>query len=150
MLGFPLSGELLVEELGIVGEDPACGLENLVGTPAVAVEYDGPLDREILAESHQHPGVRAGPGEDGLLLIADGEDVSMWRRAPLQDFVLCGVQILEFVHEQVIPPCSDGVRDVFPLAEQLKGLADEVVEVDRIPSRKMRGVVSVERLVSCG
>src|SRR5260370_21477439 len=150
MLGFPFSGELLGEERGILGGDPARGLENRVRATTVAVEHKGPLDPEILAEPNQYPRVRAGPREDGLLVIADREDVAMWCRDPLQDFVLCRVEILEFVHELVIPPCSDGVRDVFPLAEQRKGLADEVVEVERIPSRELRGVVSVERLVSCG
>ena len=147
VLGRPLGHESLVEQVRILGEDTARGLEDLVRAAAVAVEHDGLRDPEVLAEPAEHSRIGAGPGEDRLLVIPDREEVAMGRREPLQDLVLCRVQILELVHEQVVPPRGDGVGDVPALAEQRRSPRDEVVEVEHVAARQVGRVLPVHRLV---
>jgi hypothetical protein len=73
--------------------------------------------------------VGAGPGVDGLLLVADGEDVTVIAPDLADDLVLERIEILELVHEHIVPARAHAVHDV-RVGEQLGSPDDERVEVD--------------------
>ena len=67
-----------------------------------------------------------------MLIVPDGEEVAVRRREPLQDLVLDWVQVLEFVHQEVVPARRDDVRDLGLAPEQLARARDQVVEVEQV------------------
>ena len=73
----------------------------------------------------------------------------MGPREALQDVVLGRAEILELVHQEIVPARGDGVRDVGALEEQRSRHRDEVVEVQHVPAREVGRVVAVQLLV-CG
>ena len=144
-----IGAELLFEQLWIVRQDPPGGLEDLARAAAILVEHDGPVDRILAAEPHQDVGVRPRPGEDRLLVVADREEVAVRRRQALQEIVLDRVHVLELVHQQIVPACGDGIGNVAVGAQELLGLADEVVEVQHVAVREPGGVLAIQaRVVS--
>ena len=75
VLGFAVGLQPLLEQAGIAGDQPPRGLEDLAGAAAIQVENDRRVDAEVGPEAFQDRGVGAGPGEDGLLVVAHGEEV---------------------------------------------------------------------------
>ena len=138
---FDIGRELLVEQPWILGEHAPRGLEDLPRAPAVLVEDDR-LDLEVAAEPFEHHGIGAGPGEDRLLVIADRVEVAVRRGEPLQEIVLDRVHVLEFVHQEIVPPPRNllGHR----VAQQPLGLHDEIVEVHHVAVREPACVFAIE------
>src|SRR6185436_2688213 len=81
---FPVGGELLLEKLRVLGEDAARGLEDLPRAAAVFVEHDR-LDLVVPFEPDQDVRIGAGPGEDRLLVVADGKEIVMRGRKALEE-----------------------------------------------------------------
>ncbi len=142
MRRFRVGGELFLKQPRILRQHAAGGFEDLSGAAAVLVEDDR-LDVVIAAEALEHVGVGAGPGEDRLLVVADGEEVRMRRGQAFQQIVLHGVHVLEFVHEQVIPALGNSIGEFL-------GFDDQVVEIHHVAVREPGLVLAINsRLVWC-
>ena len=135
-----VGGELLLEELRILRQHAARHLEDLAGAATVLVEDDR-LDVVIALEPHQHVRIRAGPGEDRLLVVAYRKEISMRLGELLEKVVLHGVDVLELVDQEIVP----AIRDQ---AGERLGLRDQLVEVDHVAVREPGAVLAKQpRLV---
>jgi hypothetical protein len=95
--------EPLLEQSRIPGDQLPRGVEDLAGAAAIEVQDDRLGDAEIVAEPAQDGGVGTGPGKDGLLVVAHGETVAV-ERGELGDHLVLGeAQVLELVHQHVVP-----------------------------------------------
>ena len=121
---FLVGGQLLLEQLRVLRQHATRGLEDLPRAAAILVEDDR-LDFVVPLEPHQDVRVRARPGEDRLLVVTDCEEVAMRCGELVQQVVLDCVDVLKFVHEQIVKP----VRD--PVGER-RGFGDQLVEVDHV------------------
>lgn len=72
----------------------------------------------------------------------------MWRRQPLEDVVLGRVQVLTFVHQQVVPLRRHLGRDRVIPGQEIVGQADEIVEVRDVPLAQRREVALEQALVA--
>ena len=140
VLRLPVGLDLLVEQPRIAGDDLARGLEDLPGAAPVLVEHDL-ADREVVAEALEDAGVGAGPGVDGLLVVAHGEAVPVGGAEAGDHLVLRQAQVLELIHQQRVPPAADLGRGVGVGAQQLAGQRDEVVVVEQVAQAERRAVV---------
>ena len=121
-------------------EHAAGGLEDLPGTAAVLFE-DYRLDVIVALEAHQHVGIGAGPGEDGLLVITHREEAAVWLDQLLQQIVLHRVHVLELVDQDMIPAVRDAI------GERL-GLDDQLVEIHHVAVRQPALVLVQQPLVA--
>jgi hypothetical protein len=95
---------LLLEKHGIAGDEPPGGLENLDRAATVLVQQNGVSQTEVVPEPADDLGISSCPREDGLFVVADSEETAMaFNQAP-DDSVLIGIQILELIHEHIVPP----------------------------------------------
>jgi len=69
-----------------------------------------------------------------LLVIADGEDVTMFRRELTNDGVLNAIEILKFVDEHDVPAATDFGADLFD-PQKLGGFQNQRVEVGHVSTR---------------
>ncbi len=69
---------------------------------------------------------------------------------PLHDGVLPGIQVLELVHQEVVPSPGDLLGDLLVSLEQLGGPHHDVVEVDQVPVLEVGAILMEERQVSRG
>ena len=94
-------------------------------------------DAEVVPEAAQDGRVGAGPGEDGLLVVAHREAVAVPRGQLGDDLVLSQAQVLELVHQDVVPPARiSRPRDVLAAPEQLARARDQVVVVQQVAGRR--------------
>ena len=142
-----LRAELFFEQLGIVRQHAPRRLEDLARAATVLVQHDGPVNRVIALEPHEHVGVGARPREDRLLVVAHREEVAVRRGQALQQVVLDRVHVLELVHQEVVPARRDRVGDVAPHPQQLLGFGDEVVEVQHVAVREPGRVLPIHARV---
>jgi hypothetical protein len=91
-------------------------------------------DTEIILEVPEDMWIGARPRVHGLLVITDGEDVTVLLRQPTNDRVLDRIQILELVDEDHIPARTDLVRDIVN-PEQLRRLQHQRVEIGDVSLR---------------
>ena len=141
--------EPLVEQAAVVGHQPPRRLEDLARAAPVQVEDDRVADPEVVAEPAEDGGIGAGPGEDRLLVVAHGEAVVVPRGQLGHDFVLGQAQVLELVHQHIVPTAADVGARVGVAAEQLAGAGDEVVVVHQV-ARAQGLAVRLEQLAVAG
>ena len=95
-----------VRENGRVREhEPAREREDILRAAVVLLEVDdrvGP-EVEVVDERSEDFRIGAGPGIDGLFVVANGHDVAMVASERADDPILHRVEILEFVHQHDVP-----------------------------------------------
>ena len=150
-LGLPLGAEgLPLEQARVLGEQQARGLEDLPRRAAVLVEHYVGVEPEVVGKLAEHARVRTGPGVDRLVVVTDDEQVPVLQREPAHHGVLSGVEILEFVHQQVIPARRHLVGDVVVRLEEIGRVADQVVEVHQVALLEKAAIPVEEREILGG
>ncbi len=109
MLGVAIGLEPLLEQAGIVGDQLPGGVEDLPGAAAIQVQNDRRVDAEVGPEALQDRGIGTGPGEDRLFVVTHGEAAAVSRGEVGDDLVLRQAQVLELVHQHVVPAAPDVV-----------------------------------------
>ena len=140
----------LLEERRVLRDQPAGDLEDLPRAAAIPVEHDRLGDVEVGAEPVQDGGVGAGPGEDGLLVVAHREAVVVLGHEAGDDFVLRQAQVLELVHQHAVPPGAELRPRLGVAADQLAGETDEVVVVDQIAGAECLAIGAEQLQVARG
>ena len=79
----------------------------------------GRVDAEVGPEALQDRGIGTGPGEDRLFVVSHGEAAAVSRGEVRDDLVLRQAQVLELVHQHVVPAAPDVVARRRVLAQQL-------------------------------
>ncbi len=124
--------DLLLEQTGVTGDQPLCGVEDLHRAATVPVQHDGMGEPKIVAEPVDDVWIRSSPGKDRLLVVAHPEEISMSLGQLADDAVLHRTQILKLVYQHVVPPASElGCRGWVGSQEPL-GQNYQVVEVGQI------------------
>ncbi len=103
-------------------------------TAAVLTQVIGARRRDLEVVHVLEEDARIGPRPrvDGLLVVADGEDVPVIAGQLPDHRVLHGVQILELVHQHAVPARADERGRRLAL-EQLPGAQEQHVEVEDVP-----------------
>src|SRR3954447_9629693 len=102
-------------------------------------------ESKIVAESMDDVGIRSGPGEDRLLVVAHPKDISVSLRQLANDAVLNRAQVLKLVYQHVVPPAAElGARGGIGPQEPL-GQNDQIVEVGQIAIAQTFLVASQQR-----
>src|SRR5919106_1804307 len=96
-----LAPEVLRLALAIVGDDGVGRAQDRVGGAVVLLERDRAGAPEVALELEDVADVRAPEGVDGLVRVADGEDVPVLPGEELEEPVLGVVRVLILVHEDV-------------------------------------------------
>ena len=142
-----LGPERLFEQLGIVADHRVGRLQDARGGAVILLQLDDPQIGEIDLQLLQVFDSRAAPRIDRLVvvahcgkhrLLADPGDQQ------LDQFVLAGVGVLVFVHQQVAQAALPFFTHRVVAAEQLDRQADQVVEIDRLIGRQRRHVVAID------
>jgi hypothetical protein len=71
--------------------------EHVAATAVIRLEMNGRDDLEVVEEALEQRRVGAGPGVDRLVVVADREDVLVVAGQRMDDAILDGIQVLEFV-----------------------------------------------------
>src|SRR5437762_8654951 len=91
-------------------------------------------DAEVLLEAPEDLWIGASPRVNRLLVVADGEDVTVLLRQSTNDRVLNGIQILELVDKHNIPPRAY-FNSYVVHSEQLRRLQHQSVEIGDVSFR---------------
>ena len=145
MLRLAIGLELLLEQRRVLRDEPPRHLEDLPRAAPVPVEHDRLGDVEVGAEAVEDGGVGAGPGEDGLLVVADREAVAVLCGQAGHDFVLGQAQVLELVHQDAVPAGPELRARLGIAADQLAGEPDQVVVVHQVAGAE-RLAIGAEQL----
>ena len=116
----------------VVPDDRVGGLEDRRAGAVVAGQRDDRGVGEVLLEVEDVADRRPTPAVDALVTVADDHDVAVFRRQHVDQVVLRAVGVLVLVDQQVAEPRLVLVEDVREQLEQLDGLDDQVVEVERV------------------
>src|SRR5579859_3447779 len=130
--GTIFGAEGLAETFGIVGDDSARGIENLLGGAVVAFELDDAGRREVARKAHEDRNVGAAPAINGLVFIADHADVLLGAREQAQKFVLDAVGVLVFVDVDVLKAGLPLFADWWGIAKEFHGAQQKIVEIEGI------------------
>src|SRR5918999_3735750 len=128
--------DLFVEQSGIVLDQASRPVEDVNRAPPVDVEHDRFAHAKVFAELADDLGVRARPREDGLLVVADAENIAMGMRQALNDAVLHWIQVLKLVHQYVVPAAAQLGGRGFVGSQQLLGKSNQIVKIRQVPGAK--------------
>ncbi len=98
----------------------------------------------MLLEVEDDPDVGAAPAVDRLVIIAHNAQVVVLARDQLDEPELRLVDVLVLIHEHVAEALLILTPDLLMLIEELHGLHDEVVEVQRVIPLKLLLVAGVD------
>lgn len=139
-----------IPENGFVDRhQPARDVDNCSRAPVIVLQVDHALglERKIFLEAQKDFWIRAGPGINRLLVVADREDVTVIAGELTNDSVLDRIQILELVHEHSVVSRPNLLRDgIHP--EQLCCFEDEAVEISDVLLRHHPAITVVVLLVA--
>ena len=127
-----LAPEVLRLALPVLGNDGVRRAQNRVRRAVVLLERDLLRAAEVALEFHDVADVRAAEGVDGLVRVADREDVLVLAGEELQEPVLGVVRVLVLVHEHVAEGLLPLLARLGKAVEHLHGEHEEVVEVSGV------------------
>ena len=105
--------------------------ENHLRRAVVLFEANGLRVGKILFELEDVADVRAAPGVDGLVFIADDADVAVFTKE-LHQLVLRTVRVLVLVDEQILVLAVVALADFARRLQQANGFEQQIVEVHRV------------------
>jgi sulfur carrier protein ThiS len=113
-------------------DDPTGALEDGLGRPVVAFELDHPRVRVVVLEVENVADVGAAPGVDRLVRIAHHAEVAVLLRDLLDQLVLHAIRVLVLVDQDVLPAAPVVAEYLRKAFEELRGLHEQVVEVEGV------------------
>ena len=134
----------------VVGDDIVGGIEDQAGGSVVLFEFDDFGLVEGLVEAEDVARVGAAPAVDRLVVVADDGEVFVGRRQVLEDLVLGGVGVLEFVDEEVAPQAAEIAGKSRFVSKQPDRLEDEIAEVDGVGLAQCLLVATVKQGIFFG
>ena len=134
--------QLLLEDLRILRQHAAGGLEDLTRAAPILVEDDR-LDVVVAPKPLEHHRVGARPCEDRLLVVAHRKEVAVRLGQALQQVVLHGVHVLKFIDQHIVP----AVRDA---PGERRRLGDQLVEVHHVARPEPGDVLAKQARVAVG
>ena len=121
---------------GIVGDDGVGEVEDGLGGAVVFLELDHGGVRIVLFEAEDVLHIGAAPLVDGLVVVADDTDVTVFRSEEMHQLVLDAVGVLVLIDEDVLEAVLVFLENVGMLAEELRRQAENIVEIDGVVLRQ--------------
>ena len=131
--------ERFSEPVQVVRDECIRGLEDGFCAAVVLLETIDLRVREVLGEIEDVVDVRAAPGVNALVLVADGEEVAMSFAEPARDEVLRPVRILIFVDVHVAVAALIAIPNLRMIFQEPHRQHEEIVEIDG--ARAFQGLV---------
>ena len=142
--------ELLVLAALVAADDGVGRVEDRLGRSVVLLELDDLGVGVVGLEVEDVAQVRAAPGVDALVVVADHREVLVLRRELPADEVLGAVRVLVLVDEDLLPALLVAGEHLRVLLEEEHDPHEQVVEVDGVVLGELalvRGVHAGGRLV---
>ena len=140
-----LGEELLVEDVGVIGNQDIGALENAPLRAVVLLQLDDIEGGKILLQQHQILGFGPAPGVDGLVIIPHHGKAGALAHQRLHQLVLAGVGILILVHQQVLDLLLPALPRLLIGLEEQGGHDDEIVEIQGVIGGHLTLVTLVEQ-----
>ena len=136
------ASQAALQPQAVGGDQRGCRVEDASGRAVAELEVDTAGLREVLVEAEDVLQLGALPAVDGLVGVADGEDVVAFFGELAQQDVLRQVRILVLVDQDVREPFRSAFADVGHIVQQPDGGQEHIVEVE--------GVAGVQRALVHG
>ena len=140
-----LAPQAFLEDVRVVADQGIGGLEYASGGAVVLFQLDDLEIGEVALQVHQVFRLRAAPGVDRLIVVAHHRQGVAWADDEFHQFVLTGIGVLVFIHQQVVNavlPLGEGIRVGLQQAQRLQ---DQVVEVQGIAGQQVARVFRVDK-----
>ena len=115
----------------VLADHRRCGIENDLRRSVVPLELDDPGLGKVVLEVEDVSQVGAAPAINRLIGVADHRQVAMPLGEPLNEVILRPVRVLIFVDHHEAELFGIFLAYVRDLVEQLDGLQQEIVEIER-------------------
>ncbi|MNU57365.1 hypothetical protein D3C71_464850 [compost metagenome] len=136
--------QLFFEQLGILLDHLVGGGQDALYGTVVLFQFDQ-LDVGIVGgQLGQVLDGGAAPGINGLIVVAHRREHGARPRQQLHQPVLAHVGVLVFVHQQIAHAVLPAGADVLVAGQQLRGDADQVVEVHGLIGGQRGGIAAVD------
>ncbi len=139
-----LAPQLLLEGVGVVGDQGVGAFEDAAGGAVVLLEHHHLQRRVVVFQQHQVFWPRAAPSVDRLVVVADHGELVAHAHQQLHQQVLAGVGVLIFIHQQVADAVLPFFQNVRVVLKQLHRHQNQVVEVHRVVGLERALVVQVD------
>ena len=121
--------KLFLLSFAVVYNDSVCSVKDVSCTSIVSLQLVFLSFRKILLKVQNVLVVGSSPGIDGLVVISDNSNISVFHGDHGDQLVLKKGSVLELVHHYVSIPVLDLFQDIWPFLEYGDGEKDKVVEV---------------------
>jgi len=98
----------------------------------VALQLHHPRIREVPRELQDVPDVGAPPAVDGLVRVPHDAEVAVLGHELAHQAILHAVRVLVLVHQHVLPAPAVGGEHLGEPREELRGLEDQVAEIQGV------------------
>ena len=127
-----LAPELLLEQLGVGGDDVVGGAQDGARAAVVLLERDDLERRVVGRQALEVLQRRAAPAVDALVVVAHRGEEALRTDQGLEQRVLHGIGVLHLVDQHMAEALLPARRHLGVAAQQLQWQADQVVEVHRL------------------
>src|SRR3989344_5746792 len=127
-----LRPQLFVALIGVVTNHMIGGDQNVLRGTVVLLEGDHGRVRVIFLKFENVADIRLAPPIDGLVVIADDEEVTMLSRKERDEEILRVIRVLILVHEDVAEAVLIALQNIGIFREQFDGKHKEIVKVERV------------------
>ena len=124
--------EGLILSPAVVVNDEVGKFQNIFGGAVVAFQLEHVRALEILFEMQDILNLRTTPPVDGLVVVADHEQIPVHGRKQFDNLVLYLVGVLELVYEDIAEFAAQILAHVLVLAEQIARLVEQIVEIEGV------------------
>jgi hypothetical protein len=145
LAGTVLSPEVLAQPCGIVGDQRIGRFQDVAGGAIVLLQPDGARRRIIGLERLDVLDLGPAPAVDGLIVVADGEQMVVATREQTQPGVLDGIGVLELIDQDMREASLVVMQDVRPIAQYLQRAQQQIGEVERAATDPRGFVFAIDR-----
>ena len=147
---WPISKRLVGEQrlsqaAAIVGDQSRGDGENVPRRSIVSLKPDHRCAGKILLEAQDVFDIRAAPGVDRLIVVADTAQIAVGLSDEPEKQILDDIRVLVLVDQDVTEAPAEGVEDVGVLAQETQRLEQQIAEIRRVERFQPRLITLIQR-----
>ena len=117
----------------VSGEQLGGSVNNALRGAVIFIQHDQPVAAgEIIEKARDIAGMRPAPGEDGLIVVRDGEQVAMPLRKGANDVVLHRIRVLKFVNQNGVETLPLGLGKLRMRLKQVARQQQNLIEINQV------------------
>ncbi|OPZ06053.1 MAG: hypothetical protein BWZ08_02360 [candidate division BRC1 bacterium ADurb.BinA292] len=140
----PVAPQFLAQALRVVRDDRAGRLQDRLRGAVILLQPDDLRARKAVGKLQQILNLRAAPGIDALVFVADHADVAVTFGEQPHQLELNGVGVLVLVDEDVAPALLVMPQHVEMRLKDVDDVQQQVVEVDRVVGQQPLLIAGVD------